>query len=85
MLNKHKVGMAVACVAGAWHVVWSLLVALDWARPLMDFIHGLHFLKASYTMSGFNLGTAVALVVVASLIGYIWGWAFAYFWNRLQK
>ncbi len=85
MLNKHKVGVALGSLLGTVHAVWSLLVALGWAKPVMDFIYGLHFMDNPFMMRDFTLGNALLLVLVTSLVGYVMGWMFGYFWNRLHK
>jgi hypothetical protein len=38
MSNPNKVGLVVAALIGGWHVLWSLLVLLGWAQPILDFI-----------------------------------------------
>ena len=77
--------MALGSLLGAVHVFWALLVGLGWAQPVVDFIHSVHFMKSTEMVGAFNLGTALLLVIVASLIGYTLGWLFGYFWNRIQK
>jgi hypothetical protein len=85
MLNNHKVGVALGSSLGTLHAVWSLLVAMGWARPVLDFIYGLHFMNNPMTFQPFSIGTAVLLVLVTSLVGYGFGWMFSYFWNRLHQ
>ena len=85
MLNKHKVGLALGSLLGTWHAVWALLVAVGWAKPLINFFYSLHFMSNPMMIQDFNFVAAILLVLVASLVGYAFGWAFGYFWNRLQK
>ena len=85
MLNNHKVGLALGSLLGTWHVLWSAFVSVGFAKPLMDFIYGLHFLSNPVMMQEFSIGTAVLLVLVTSLVGYAFGWMFSYFWNRLHR
>ncbi len=83
-LNSHKTGLAVGSFFGLWHLIWSLLVALGLAKPLIDFILGLHFIQYSYSLAPFSLGTAALLVIITALVGYVAGWVFATLWNKLK-
>ena len=85
MLNPQKVGLALGGTVGVIHLVWSLLVALGWALPLMNFIMSLHMMKSSMSVEPFSLVTALGLVIVSSLVGYLFGFLFASVWNQVQK
>src|SRR5262249_39958326 len=39
-----KTALAVGVFLGVWHLVWSLLVALNWTQPLYDFILWAHMI-----------------------------------------
>ena len=43
-LSSTKTALAVGVFLGSWHVIWSLLVALNWAQPLYDFILWAHMI-----------------------------------------
>lgn len=83
-LNPRKVGLTVGAFAGIWHLVWSILVALGWAEPLLNFVTSMHFLQNVHHVAEFNIGTALGLIVLASLVGYVAGMVFALVWNRLH-
>ena len=83
-LNKNQVGLAVGGLLGLVHLVWALLVAVGLAQSLLDFIFGLHFLRNPYTVELFRFGTAILLVIVTAIVGYVFGWLFAMIWNRLH-
>ncbi len=83
-LNENTTGLVVGAFMGFFHLCWALLVAFGWAQPFMNFIFGLHFIMPPYTISAFNIGTALGLIVVTALLGYIFGWIFAKIWNWLQ-
>ena len=72
-------------MAGVVHVVWSILVALNWAQPLMDFVTGLHFVQTTNMVMPFDIVTAIELIILASLVGYVLGFVFANIWNKVQK
>ncbi|MDP3779122.1 MAG: hypothetical protein Q8R30_03730 [bacterium] len=84
-MNKHKVGVVLAGFLGLWHVIWSLLVALGMAKSVIDMALGLHFISISYTILPFDLGTAIGLVAMATIVGYVIGWVFAALWNWMRR
>lgn len=78
----HKVGLVFGSFLGLFHAVWSLLVAVGWAQVSLDFIFGLHMIEPVFRVSAFSLTTAGMLVVVTSIIGYIFGSVAAFLWNK---
>lgn len=78
-----KAGIAVGVALGLYHLVWASLVALGWAKPLMDFILRLHFIHLDYAIEPFAPGAAAALIGVTAAIGFLFGLVFAIVWNRL--
>ncbi len=85
MLQAQKVGMAVGGTVAAVHVVWSVVVALGWGQALVDFATGIHFVKTTAMVMPFDFGTAVELVVITAIIGYVLGFVFATVWNKVSK
>ncbi|MGE5212627.1 MAG: hypothetical protein ACM3NN_02915 [Nitrospirota bacterium] len=84
MANPNKVGLVIAMLMGSWHVAWSLLVLIGWAQPILDFIFWAHMIKPVYLVKSFDPTAAVALIVITSVIGYVFGLAGAVIWNRLH-
>ena len=84
-IRPHRAGLVFGMLLGAYHLIWSLLVAIGWAQPLIDFIFWIHFIKPVYVIDQFNAGIALVLVIVTSSIGYALGWSFGVLWNRLHK
>ena len=84
-LEPHKVGVALGLFIGFWHLVWSILVLLGLAQPLINFIFWAHFFQSPFTVAPFEFERAIILVVVVSLVGYIAGSVFATIWNKLHK
>ena len=84
-INKNSAGMSVGLFFGLAHLGWVILVALKLAKPLLDWILHLHFLELSYTMQTFAVSTALFLVVVTFVVGYVFGWVIAAFWNKFNK
>lgn len=84
-LNQHKTGLALGALAGLWHVVWSVLMALGLAQPFINWVLALHMIQEPFTVLPFSFITAIELVVFASIVGYIVGWIFARLWNWAHK
>lgn len=82
-IQPNKAATAVGAVVGLFHFVWALLVAAGWAKPLMDFVLGLHFIRLDYDIAPFDMGTAAVLVALTFTVGYVFGLVFALVWNRL--
>lgn len=85
MANPNKVGLVIGALIGTWHVVWSLLVFLSWAQPIIDFIFWAHMIKPVYFVKPFDPVAAVALIVITAVIGYVFGFFGAIIWNRLHR
>ncbi len=85
MANPNRVGLVFGAFLGGWHVLWSILVAIGWAQPLLNFVFWAHMLKPIYVVAGFNATAAVTLVVVTSAAGYVIGYLGAWLWNRVHE
>jgi hypothetical protein len=84
-INLHKAGLTFGALIGSWHLLWALMVTLGFAQPIINFVLWMHFIKPLYVISPFNIGTAIALVAITSLVGYAMGLIFAIIWNLLHR
>jgi hypothetical protein len=84
MISKNKLGLVVGAFFGLWHLIWSTLVALGFAQQLINFVFRIHFIQPPYTLTPFKLSTAIALVVITSILGYVIGWVLGTIWNWLH-
>ncbi len=84
-INPNRVALIIAILLGGWHLVWSVLVAVGWAQPLIDFIFWIHFIRPVYVIERFHPGIALFLIGVTAGMGYAGGWVFSVLWNRLHK
>jgi hypothetical protein len=73
MTNPNKVGLVIAALIDSWHLLWSFLVVIGWAQPILDFIFWAHMIKPVYFVNPFDLTAAVALIAITSCIGYGFG------------
>ena len=69
---------------GVWHLGWPLLVAFGWARPLIDFVLWMHFIRLDYVVQPFSLPIAAVLIVVTTVIGFVIAFLFGLLWNKLH-
>lgn len=83
-INPHRAGLALALTFGLIHACWALLVATGWAQAYIDFIFKLHFIQLDLKIEPFHLGTALLLVSITTLIGYVLGWTFGMIWKKLH-
>jgi hypothetical protein len=83
-ISPNRTGLVLGALLGSWHLLWSLLVALGLAQPLIDFLFWIHFIKPVYVIEPFALMRAAILVIVTATIGYVSGFVFALLWNRIH-
>ena len=84
-LNHQKTGLTLGLMLGLLHVVWSALIALGWAKPLVDWIMGLHMIQEPLLILPFSWQSAAWLVVATFVVGNVAGFVFASLWNVVHK
>ncbi len=84
-INKNKTALTFGLLIGSFHLVWSILVALGVAQALMNFILDLHMISMPMVILPFNLFKALGLIIVTFIVGYLFGWFMAFFWNKCFK
>lgn len=84
-LKVQKTALVLGVFFGLVHVMWSVLVLLGFAQPLMDFIFWAHMIVNPYHVTGFTLTQSIVLIIVTFGVGYLVGWFFAVLWNKLHK
>lgn len=82
---KNTLGLTLGLFSAIIHLVWSLLVALKAAEPLMDWVLSLHHIEFQYSIVPFSIGSTVWLVILTFVLGYIIGWALGTLWSILTK
>jgi hypothetical protein len=84
-VSSNKVGLAFGGMLGIVHAVWALMILLGIAKPFMDWILGLHFLSFQYDVEPFIFSSALLLVLVTSLLGYLMGYVAGWLWNLAHR
>ena len=84
-LNPRKVGMVTGVFFGGLHFVWSLVILVGWAQPLLNFFLMLHMLQPLLVVDSYSVSMMLALVLVTTILGYFIGYLYAIIWNRLYK
>jgi hypothetical protein len=84
MISPWRTGVALGAFVGFWHLLWSALVALGGAGPLIGFILRIHFIDIDVQVAPFDPALAAILVIVTTVVGFIGGAMFAGLWNWLH-
>ena len=84
-INKNKTGLTFGFLISFMHLVWSVLVATGLAQLYLDFIFKIHMLSLNITVLPFSLTKALVLIIVTFVVGYVFGWFMAFFWNKCFK
>jgi hypothetical protein len=84
-ISPAKAALSIGLVLGLYHLSWVTLVVLGAAKPVMDFVLKLHFIKLSYEIAPFVASTAASLVALTFAVGAVFGLVFALIWNRLTN
>ncbi|MCX6815921.1 MAG: hypothetical protein NT120_03655 [Candidatus Aenigmarchaeota archaeon] len=80
-----KAGITLGIFVAILHIAWSFVVAIGLGQWAADFVLSLHFISMTVKVTAFNPATAIGLVVLALIGGFIMGWILAYVWNWADK
>ncbi len=84
-VNAHKVGLVLGGLLAIVHAIWVFMVFMGLAKPLLDWILGLHFLSLQYIVKPFNLLNGLMLVIITGIIGYVVGYICGWLWNFVHR
>ena len=85
MVNANKIGLALGSLFAIVHLVWAFLVRFGLGDNVLGGIMRLHFISCPAAISPFSIGTAIFLVVLAFIGGYVLGWLFGVIYNHYGK
>ena len=84
-IDPWRTGLVFGLFLALFHAAWALLVAMDLAQPLMDFIFWAHFITPPYHIEPFAWARAAILVGFVFLVGLALGVIGALLWNRFAR
>jgi len=84
-INKNHTGLTFGFLISFLHLFWSVLVSLGIAQTLLNFVLDLHMLNMPIIVMPFNFFKSLGLIIVTFVVGYIFGWLMAFFWNKCFK
>ena len=84
-LDPYRTALVLAALVGGWHLLWSALVLLGWAQPVIDFVFWIHFLKPVYVVEQFEIGRSLILIAVTAAVAGTVGYCFALLWDRIHE
>ncbi len=84
-INKNKTGLTFGFLISFIHIIWSILVVLGLAQWWLNFVLGVHMLSVQVTVLPFDFIKAITLVIMTFVVGYVFGWLMAFFWNKCFK
>jgi len=84
-INKNKTGLTFGFLIAFMHLLWSVLVALGIAQIWLNFVLKLHMISMPIIIMPFDIIKALELIVMTFVVGYIFGWFMAFFWNKCFK
>ena len=69
----------------ACHLGWLILVLTGVAKIVLDWILGMHLMTLSYSVLDFNYLSALILLVMTFVVGYVFGFILAAILNWAKK
>ncbi|MBI2611858.1 hypothetical protein HYW54_03890 [Candidatus Gottesmanbacteria bacterium] len=84
-LDPIHVGIILGLFFGSLHLIWSVFVAIGLAGWWLDFVTSVHFLSNPFTLQVFDPVRALTLIVVTTVVGFVYGYLFAFIWNKVHK
>jgi len=86
-IDEGHLALTVGVFVSLLHVLW-LLAYFALGQSLLSlllWVYGLHGLSLPITLVAVDVTSAVELVVLTFVGGYVLGYAFAFLWNWLAK
>lgn len=84
-LDMQKTALTVGLFFATVHVIWSVLILIGLAQPLLDLIFWLHMVAPPFKFTEFSLTQSLTVIAVAFAVGYFGGFLFSGIWNKVHK
>ena len=72
MANSHNIGLVIAALIAGWHVIWSVLVLIGSAQPILDFVFWAHMIKPVYFVKPFAPVAALVARTTGEVVRREW-------------
>lgn len=84
-INAIDAGLIGTLSMLAIHLIWIILVFTNLAKPVIDYVFWMHFIKPLYEIVPFNVYTAINLLLIVACVGFLVGYLFAKAFNLLSS
>lgn len=85
MIDTNKTGLVFGVFFSGIHIIWSALVLVGWAQPVVNFVFWAHMVNSSPVVMPFDIMAATTLVAITALLGYFVGCIVAIVWNKINQ
>jgi len=82
--KTQKIALAVGKFCALLHLIWAVLVFAGVGQTVIDWIFPLHFIDSLYTVTSFSFVTALLLVVMSFVGGYLATLLFLAIWKWMK-
>lgn len=84
-LSKTRCGLMFGVLMAACHLGWLVLVITGIAKIVLDWVLEMHLLTLTYSILDFNYLSALILLIMTFVVGYVFGFVFAAILNWAKK
>lgn len=84
-LSKSRLGLMFGVLLAACHLGWLLLVLTGVAQTVLDWVLEMHLMSFTYSLLDFNYLSALILLVMTFVAGYVFGFVLAAILNWAKK
>jgi ABC-type thiamin/hydroxymethylpyrimidine transport system permease subunit len=76
-LSKSRLGLMFGALLAACHLLWLVMVLTGVAKTVLDWVLEMHLMGFTYSVLDFNYLSALFLLVMTFVAGYISGFVLA--------
>ncbi len=84
-LSKSRLGLVFGVLLSAAHLGWLVMVLTGVAETVLDWVLEMHFMSFTYSILDFNYLSALLLLVMTFVAGYVAGFVLAAVLNWAKK